>query len=135
MVRPMNSRAASRRLLIAAAALLLAACARPATVGLNTKATTIPADAATTCASYCTTMGLTLDSVVLMADNIGCVCSARAKDGAAGAPGESGAPGATGAPGTTGAAGGMAALMLQEAAAQRSRSSQRQSYRAPPPVR
>lgn len=35
----------------------------------------VPRDAATTCASYCTDMQMTLSAVVVMANNVGCVCN------------------------------------------------------------
>ena len=76
--------------------LLLPACA--ATVGTNST-TTLPGDSAATCASKCREIGLPLDSVVIMASNVGCVCSATAR------------------PSAGAAAGGMAAILEEEAAA------------------
>jgi hypothetical protein len=55
-------------------------------------------DAATTCKAQCESIGMALGSVVIIANNVGCVCSAK------------GAPAAPAA----GAAGGMAVLMLNE---------------------
>jgi hypothetical protein len=74
--------------------LLCSAC--PATVGTG-GAIYVPKDAAATCASHCNEIGLALNSVVIMASNVGCVCSA--------------APGASGG-GVSG--GGMAALLMAE---------------------
>jgi hypothetical protein len=77
-----------------------------ATVGAS-RTTSIPKDAPATCSSYCRDMGLSLSAVVVMADNVGCVC---AVPGAAGSAAPAAAP-VNGSPGA--AAGGMAALMLQ----------------------
>ena len=76
-----------------------AGCA--ATVG-TTGSVYVPKDAAATCSSHCNEIGLTLNSVVIMANNVGCVCSAAPPPTANGAT----ANGAT--------AGGMAALMMAE---------------------
>jgi hypothetical protein len=74
----------------------LTACT--ATVGTG-GGVSIPPDAATTCANHCSSIGLSLDSVVVMANNVGCVCR-RASSAARGTEGS--------------AAGGMAALIVQE---------------------
>ncbi len=66
----------------------------------------LPKDAPATCAEQCESLGMGLDSVVIMAGNVGCVCRAQ-KSVAAGAPNGSGAA-------------GMAALLVQA----RSRSQQ-----------
>lgn len=78
-----------------------AACA--ASVG-TTGAVYVPKDAATTCGGYCQEIGLSLDAVVIMANNVGCVCGKTQ-----GAPGSS--------------AGGMAALLMQQEEEKRSSSS------------
>ena len=75
---------------------LLSCSACPATVGTG-GAIYVPKDAAATCASHCNEIGLTLNSVVIMASNVGCVCSA-----------------APGAPGGGVSGGGMAALLMAE---------------------
>lgn len=62
---------------------------------------TVPKDAASTCARYCSEVGLSLDAVVIMASNVGCVCRA--------APSSSAAAGNAGS-----TAGGMAALIVAE---------------------
>jgi hypothetical protein len=81
---------------IFALALLLAGC--EAHVGLSNSLTTLPKDAAATCGSYCGQMGLTLSSVVVMANNVGCVCSPKNATVSTGGA----------------AAGGMAAILIQE---------------------
>ena len=70
------------------------ACA--ATVGTG-GAIYVPKDAAATCASHCQEIGLSLNSVVIMASNVGCVCSA-----------------APNPPGGAASGGGMAALLMAE---------------------
>ena len=59
----------------------------------------VPKDARPTCESHCNEIGLSLNSVVIMANNVGCVCSP--------------APGAPGAGGAV-SGGGMAALLMEE---------------------
>lgn len=59
----------------------------------------LPKDAPATCAEQCESMGMGLDSVVIMAGNVGCVCRAQ-KSVAAGSLDGSGAA-------------GMAALLVQ----------------------
>jgi hypothetical protein len=87
-------------------ALLLALCSAGCAAAVGTTGSIyVPRDAAQTCASHCIDIGLALSSVVIMANNVGCVCSATPSQ----------APGA--------AAGGMAALMM--AAQQQSSASRR----------
>jgi hypothetical protein len=79
---------------------LLLAASSGCTAAVGTAGmTSVPRDAASTCATHCSSIGMSLDSVVIMANNVGCVCrggrSAAASDGA-----------------TT--AGGMAALIVAE---------------------
>jgi hypothetical protein len=50
---------------------VMSGCA--AHVGVGGMAT-LPSDAASNCAAQCKTIGLPLDSVVIMANNVGCVC-------------------------------------------------------------
>ena len=92
----------------------LSACAAP--VGVRNA--TLPNDSAPRCAELCSQIGLPLDSVVIMAENVGCVCRA--------APSPSTAP-----PGASASAGGMAAVMLAEEAARRraAQQQQRNTYR------
>src|SRR5436305_13259969 len=60
----------------------------------------VPRNSAATCAGYCQSIGLPLQSVVIMANNVGCVCNAQPA-----AP--SGAPAASG---------GVTAVMMAEEA-------------------
>jgi len=66
---------------IAALALLAAACAARPVSGL----TTIPKDTPASCSSICENMGLKLGAVVVIANEVGCVCQKSAAEGAAGA--------------------------------------------------
>jgi hypothetical protein len=87
---------ATRLVSIVAFGLWLTACT--ATVGAGA-AVSIPGDSATTCGEHCTSIGMSLDAVVIMANNVGCVCrSAKAPS----------------TPGASGATGGMAALVVEE---------------------
>ena len=81
-----------------------AGCA--ATVG-TTGSVYVPKDAAATCSTHCNEIGLTLNSVVIMANNVGCVCSAAPPPTTSGAT-------ANGATANGATAGGMAALMMAE---------------------
>jgi hypothetical protein len=87
-------------------ALLLGLCGAGCVAPVGVVSKTLPSDAAQTCASQCGSIGMALSSVVIMAENVGCVCSASS-------PPESGASG-----------GGMAALLMAEEHRKRSRSSQ-----------
>jgi hypothetical protein len=97
--------------IVIAASLLLAGC--KANVGVS--GVKLPEDSANTCAGLCSSIGLALDSVVVMANNVGCVCRA--------APAAPPAPGASAA---SSAGGGMAAILIQQQAAQQQR---QQSHR------
>jgi hypothetical protein len=91
----------------------LAACAAP----VGVKNASLAPDSAAQCAALCGEAGLTLDSIVIMADNVGCVC--RPVSSPQGAPGTADQS----APSTrTGAAsaGGMAAILMQEEARRQS---------------
>ena len=97
--------------------LALVAC-QPAPVGVRNLS--VAPDSAPQCASLCQQVGMSLDSLVIMADNVGCVCRAvppAAPPGAMPAPAQAATTGAA-------SAGGMAAILLQrqaqQAAAQRS---------------
>ena len=90
----------------------------------------VPRDAANTCVSQCQSIGLELDSVVVMANNVGCVCRATLPPPAA--PPMS--PGLSPPPSGASAAGGMAAIMLQQMQQRQERqhpSSQQPAYRPP----
>ena len=78
---------------------------------------TVPTDAAATCAQHCSEIGLSLDSVVIMANNVGCVCRASNAANASSSVSTGGQP-----------AGGMAALMVA-AAAERQRATTRRTSR------
>ena len=78
----------------------LAAC--PAPVGSRAP---VDSDSAAQCRQHCVHIGLPLESVVIMASNVGCVCDARPPM----AP-----PPATSSAGAPSSAGGMAAVMMQE---------------------
>jgi hypothetical protein len=93
--------------------ILLVGCVAP--VGTS-GATSAPRDSAPQCASICHEIGLALDSVVVMANNVGCVCAVSAPPPG---PGPSPAPAPTAHAGA--AAGGMAAIMIQRQQAQSSR--------------
>jgi hypothetical protein len=75
--------------------LCLGACS--ATVGAGGMVS-IPKDATNTCADHCASIGLSLDAVVIMANNVGCVCRSTK----------------SAATDSSGASGGMAALIIQE---------------------
>lgn len=72
--------------------------------------TGVPKDSPVTCARFCTDMGMTLASVVIMADRVGCVCN----------PGKGTDATASSAAGSVAGA-GMAAVLIQEQQAQQSR--------------
>ncbi len=119
-----------------------AACTpRPATVGAHST-TPVPTDAAQVCARHCSSMSLSLSAVVLMADNVGCVCAVDAPP-----PPPPAATTDTGptpvarpvarAPRASAAAGGMAVLLLEAAAQQQQQSSRaaQQTFRRVSPPR
>jgi hypothetical protein len=85
--------------------LALVAC-KPDVV--TTQNLTLPADSASTCLAQCRSIGLDLSSVVIIAQNIGCVCSPAP---APGAP-----PPAT-QTSSAAAAAGMTAILIQQTAA------------------
>ena len=86
-----------KTLLVVLVTFAFSACA--ATVG---SLATVPKDSPATCTKFCSEMGLTLSSVVIMANNVGCVCNA-ASTGTADAQGAA-------------VAGGAAAVLMQEEA-------------------
>lgn len=55
--------------------LVLCSAGCAATVGTS-GSIYVPKDAAATCSAHCHEIGLALNSVVIMANNVGCVCSA-----------------------------------------------------------
>jgi hypothetical protein len=86
-------------------AVALGACKAP--VGTR-GVVSVPEDAAARCTAHCQSIGLPLESVVIMANNVGCVCKAQG----AGATYHGGASSA-----------GMAALMIEEEEQQNSTTS------------
>lgn len=92
-------RALARFVAIAFVALLAASCATPVGAGPFGH---VPFDAPATCSGTCSKMGLTLGAVVVMAGNVGCVCTPLGHGGTS--AGET-------APAT---AGGMVAILIQE---------------------
>ncbi len=98
--------------------LSLAACKAP--VG-TTSSIEVPRDSRATCSNHCVSIGLELSSVVVMANNVGCVCAVPATPSTP-------AP-APAAPQASAAAGGMAAILMQQRAAQQSMAA------TPPPGR
>jgi hypothetical protein len=92
------------------------ACLSGCYANVGTNATiSVPKDAAATCSNHCAGIGMSLDSVVIMASNVGCVCRAKATAQAQGS--ENGGV----------SAGGMAALIVQE---EQERQRQRQQQQA-----
>lgn len=89
-----------------------AGCSK-ATVGVNS-ATLLEPNSAGICAGHCQTLGLSLSAVVVMANNVGCVCAAQ------GAP-PSAAPSSAQ---SSSSAGGMAAILMQEEADRAAQNSQ-----------
>ena len=68
-----------------------------------------PRDSAPQCANICHDIGLALDSVVVMANNVGCVCAVAVPP-----PSPGPAPGATTSTRAGGATGGMTAIMIAQ---------------------
>jgi hypothetical protein len=87
------------------AILLAGTAACPAPVGSRAP---VPSDSTAQCREYCHNIGLPLESVVIMASNVGCVCDARPPM----TPMPAGPPSAA----ASSTAGGMAAVMLEEEA-------------------
>jgi hypothetical protein len=90
-------------------ALLVASCMTPVGAGPLGH---VPLDAPATCSDYCSKMGLGLGAVVVMAGNVGCVCTPMGHGGSAA---RETAPAA---------AGGMVAILIQQ---QQQRQQQRSS--------
>jgi hypothetical protein len=57
--------------LLASLAALVSACV----AGVGSPMASVPFDAAGRCADYCGKMGMNLGAVVVMANNVGCVCT------------------------------------------------------------
>ena len=103
------------------AAVFLCAC-QPAPVGVRN--VELQSDSAQQCVALCQQIGLPLQSVVIMANNVGCVCAAAPPPMMPGAPG--------GVSSADGASGGMAAIMIaeQERAAAQASAAQTQAAQA-----
>jgi hypothetical protein len=103
-----------RAMKFALAIMVMGVVACAANVGTS-GAIYVPKDSAATCSGYCNEIGLQMSSVVIMANNVGCVCSpALPPPGTA--PGAETTPAAQ-TPATaasTAAAAGMAALVVAE---------------------
>lgn len=120
--------------ILSASVALVAGCASSASVGVSDR-TYVDKSSATVCSSHCETIGMTLSSVVIMANNVGCVCEAppapgspgSTRDPAAGDPTSVDRPAGEpqGVARRSSAAGGMAAIMIAEEAA---RASSRKSH-------
>jgi hypothetical protein len=104
-------RALARLLGIAFVALLATSCMTPVGAGPFGH---VPLDAPGKCADYCSKMGLTLGAVVVMAGNVGCVCTPVH---AGGSSARDTAPAA---------AGGMVAILLQQQAQAQQQQQQQQ---------
>jgi hypothetical protein len=111
-------------------AILLAGVAGcPAPVGSRAP---VPSDSTAQCREYCQNIGLPLESVVIMASNVGCVCDARPPMPMAPMPpgppsGAPPAPPPTSSTGASSTAGGMAAVMMEEAEEQQQHNQQQTS--------
>jgi hypothetical protein len=89
-------------------------CHTPAAVGVTSSRITVEPDSAARCSSMCSSVGMTLDSLVIMVNNVGCVCRAAPPAGAT-------PPSAGAAAGASASAGGMAAVMIADQAAKAAR--------------
>lgn len=78
---------------------------------------TVPADAGQTCKDHCSSIGMTLSAVAIMANNVGCICEPVGKENAAVAREASSV------------AGGMTVVLMEEAARQQQQASQNTAYR------
>ncbi len=65
--------------LLASLAALVSACM----AGVGSPMASVPFDAAGKCAGYCGKMGMNLGAVVVMANNVGCVCTPMSHGGTA----------------------------------------------------
>ena len=103
-------RALARLLGIGFVALLATSCMTPVGAGAFGQ---VPIDAPAKCSDYCSKMGLTLGAVVIMAGNVGCVCT----------PLHGGSSAREAAPAT---AGGMVAILIQQQQARAAQQQQQQ---------
>ncbi|HEY5957966.1 MAG TPA: hypothetical protein VIV60_15490 [Polyangiaceae bacterium] len=77
----------------------------------------VPHDAAATCAGHCSTLGLQLSAVAIMANNVGCVCQPRSQVG-------------TVSDFTAGTSAGMATIAMQQAEYDQARAARNQQQQA-----
>ena len=105
-------RALARLVAIAFVALVASSCATPVGAGPFGH---VPFDAPATCSDYCSKMGLTLGAVVVMAGQVGCVCT----------PVHGASSAQEVAPAT---AGGMVAILIQQQQAQALQQQQQQQH-------
>jgi hypothetical protein len=63
--------------LLATLAALVSACV----AGVGSPMASVPFDTAGRCAGYCSKMGMNLGAVVVMANNVGCVCTPMGRGG------------------------------------------------------
>lgn len=117
--RRIKTRVASanmQKVLALVAVILMSAC--NAAVGVS-GGVQVPRDAATTCAEHCSSLGLQLSAVAIMANNVGCVCQPRNATQVASASDYS-----------AGTSAGMATIAMQQAEEeQRNARNQRQTTR------
>ncbi|HTQ45216.1 MAG TPA: hypothetical protein VMI75_20795 [Polyangiaceae bacterium] len=104
-------RALARLLAFAVVALLVTSCMTPVGAGAFGQ---VPLDAPAKCSDYCSKMGLTLGAVVIMAGNVGCVCTPLHGGGSSAREA---------APAT---AGGMVAILIQQQQARAAQQQQQQ---------
>lgn len=95
------------RVIVVVGFLGISAACRPAPVGVDTAP--MSKDSGQACASQCASLGLVLDSVVLMAEHVGCVCRPPTP--------QPGAPGAVTRGPAGAAAGAMTVVLARQAAA------------------
>jgi len=79
---------------------VIASCSMACSASVGTSGmVSVPKDASATCAQHCSTIGMSLDAVVVMANTVGCVCRG-AKSAEADSP--------------SAASAGMASLIVQQ---------------------
>ncbi len=108
---------------IALAFLVMGLVACAANVGTS-GVTYVPKDSASTCGGYCNEIGMQLSSVVIMANNVGCVCSPPVPPPSL--PPGAAPPAPEPAAASTSAAAGMAALVVAEEARRQQNQQQNQ---------
>ena len=94
-----------KRWLVCLVVVVVVGCAKPARVGIR-EHSNLSTDSSQQCAALCEHIGLSLDSVVIMAAEVGCVCRAASP------------PATITPPAASASTGGMAAIMLARQAAE-----------------